>query len=264
VPVHTFGSGVDLGVTDRAVAAGTPVRLRLLNTDSTPHRFALNGTAFRVVAVDGSDLVGPGEVSGAALRLAAGGRYDVAFDMPPDGVALAVGGAVLRLGTPSFPVDQGGDWPEWDPFAYGVPAPMPSGPVDRSYTLVLDRGLVFPFQYAQTVNGKAFPDIPALPVRTGELVELTVVNRSTETHPWHLHGHRILVVSRDGQAPTGTPLLMDSFDVRPGEVWRVVFRADNPGLWMNHCHNLAHADKGMALHVAYEGVTTPLSGAHGG
>jgi hypothetical protein len=34
---------------------------------------------------------------------------------------------------------------------------------------------------------------------------------------------------------------------------------------MNHCHNLSHADQGMALHLAYEGVTSSFhGGAHGG
>jgi hypothetical protein len=33
---------------------------------------------------------------------------------------------------------------------------------------------------------------------------------------------------------------------------------------MNHCHNLAHADQGMVLHLAYEGVVSPYHGAHGG
>ncbi|MBX6357218.1 MAG: multicopper oxidase domain-containing protein, partial [Micromonosporaceae bacterium] len=44
----------------------------------------------------------------------------------------------------------------------------------------------------------------------------------------------------------------------------VAFRADNPGLWMNHCHNLRHAAAGMALHLEYEEVSTPFHGSHGG
>lgn len=71
------------------------------------------------------------------------------------------------------------------------------------------------------------------------------------------------MLARNGQAPTGSPLWLDTFDVRPGEVWDVAFRASNPGLWMNHCHNLSHVDQGMALHLAYAGITTPFT-AHGG
>jgi FtsP/CotA-like multicopper oxidase with cupredoxin domain len=111
-------------------------------------------------------------------------------------------------------------------------------------------------RYAYTVNGRAFPSIPTEVVARGDLVRLTVVNRSRDTHPWHLHGHRVLVLARDGRTPTGSPLWLDTFDVRPGEVWDVAFRATNPGLWMNHCHNLSHADQGMMLHLAYEGGVT--------
>jgi hypothetical protein len=34
--------------------------------------------------------------------------------------------------------------------------------------------------------------------------------------------------------------------------------AQNPGIWMFHCHNLPHAAHGLVTHVAYEGVTTPF------
>ncbi|WP_394297935.1 multicopper oxidase domain-containing protein [Gordoniibacillus kamchatkensis] len=33
----------------------------------------------------------------------------------------------------------------------------------------------------------------------------------------------------------------------------------NPGIWMDHCHNLTHAALGMTLHLMYEGVTSPFS-----
>ena len=58
---------------------------------------------------------------------------------------------------------------------------------------------------------------------------------------------------------TGSPIWLDTFDVQPGEVWQVLLRADNPGIWMAHCHNLEHATQGMVVHLAYEGVTTPFS-----
>ena len=67
LPVHTFDDTVVIGDregrAEHTAAAGTPVRLRLINTDSDPHWFALVGTPFRVAAVDGRDLNQPGEVS---------------------------------------------------------------------------------------------------------------------------------------------------------------------------------------------------------
>lgn len=94
----------------------------------------------------------------------------------------------------------------------------------------------------------------------GELVRFTVVNRSHETHPWHLHGHPVLVLSRDGASASGSPLWVDRFDVRPGEVWEVAFEATNPGVWMNHCHHLPHTHQGMLLRLVYDGVTPPFTG----
>jgi FtsP/CotA-like multicopper oxidase with cupredoxin domain len=272
LPVHTYDGIVALGqhdgVQEVTVDPGTPVRLRLINTDNQPHRISLVGTEFRVVAVDGYDLHEPGPVGGAAVRLPAGGRADLAFPMPAGAVALLVDDdptrATLRIAGDAAAVDPVVDtvgWPELDLLSYGTPAPTPFGPdssFDRDFTLVLDRGLALVDgvpRFAQTVNGLGYPNIPDQRVREGDLVRVTVINRSIETHPWHLHGHRVLVLGT-----TGSPLWLDTFDVRPGEVWRVAFRADNPGIWMNHCHNLDHAREGMVLHLSYEGVGSPHAG----
>jgi FtsP/CotA-like multicopper oxidase with cupredoxin domain len=273
VPVHTFDGMLAIGTHDgmasKPVPTGTTARLRLINTDSEPHRFTLAGAAFRVVAADGNDLSGPAEVTGLALRLAAGGRYDITFTMPSAPVALRVDDGPVGLAFSGGETPDGSTWPELDLTAYGTPADSPSdltGRPDREFTMVLDRGLSVVNgkpAYAHTINGRAFPSVPTQVVREGDLVVFTVVNRGRDTHPWHLHGHRVLVLAKDGRPVSGSPLLLDTFDVRPGEVWRIAFRASNPGVWMNHCHNLSHAEQGMSMHLAYEGVTTPFHGGHG-
>ena len=45
--------------------------------------------------------------------------------------------------------------------------------------------------------------------------------------------------------------------MQDGETFDVAFLADNPGIWMDHCHNLNHATEGLVTHLMYEGVTTP-------
>jgi FtsP/CotA-like multicopper oxidase with cupredoxin domain len=273
LPLHTMDGRVFIGdlvrFTDRVASVGTPVRLRLVNTDSDPHRVAVVGSRFRVAAVDGRDLHQPGEVGGLALRLAAGGRCDVVFDMPDRTVTLLVdndrsGGLRLRPGDTSAAAGPEGTdtgrWPELDLLQYGQPVGRVLDPekADRHFTIVLDRGLAMVDgrpAFAQTVNGLGHPSIPDQLVTEGDVVKFTVVNRSLETHPWHLHGHAVLVLSRNGVPPSGSPLWMDTFDVRPGEVWEVAFRATNPGIWMNHCHNLPHADQGMMLRLVYDGIT---------
>ncbi|MER5336616.1 multicopper oxidase family protein [Micromonospora sp. NPDC002717] len=252
VPVHTL-SGLPLPAPrTEPVEAGVPVRLRLINTDSTTHRYALAGTPFRVAAIDGSDLRGPTPLVDTAVMIPAGGRYDLVFTAPATPVALFVDGREVYSTGPVSAAT--GAWPVLDPLSYGVASPVPWSRFDKEFTLVLDRGLdlrgLLP-RYAHTVNGAAEPDIPPQVVRLDDIVRFTIVNRSQVVHPWHLHGHHVLVLTRNGKPATGSPLWLDSFDVRPGDVWEVAFRADNPGMWANHCHNLAHADAGMTLHLMY-------------
>ncbi len=252
VAVHTL-AGLPLPVPrTEPIEATVPVRLRLVNTDSTTHRYALAGAPFRVAAIDGFDLRNPTSLVDTAVLIPAGGRYDLEFTAPGTPVALFVDGrAVYSTGAVTTAT---GAWPALDPLTYGGRSPVPWSRFDRQFTIVLDRGLdlhgLLP-RYAHTVNGKADPDIPPQVVRLGEIVKFTIVNRSLVVHPWHLHGHHVLVLSRNGRPATGSPLWLDSFDVRSGDVWEVAFRADNPGTWANHCHNLPHADAGMMLHLMY-------------
>jgi FtsP/CotA-like multicopper oxidase with cupredoxin domain len=273
LPFHTIGKTAILGGSDQVqrevVAAGTPVRLRLVNTEQQPRLFALTGAAFRVVALDGVDLNGPTEVSNQALRVPAGGRYDIAFPMPASPVRLSVEGArqaglVLAASTDAPEPEASQPTTTFDPTTYGTPKPVPemTGEFDGSTTIVLDRLpriLNGRPALAQTVNGGVFPDVPPVLVTEGDLLRMRVVNRSFETHPMHPHGHHVLVLSVNGRAPTGSPLWLDTFDVQPGEVWEVALRADNPGIWMDHCHNLEHAAAGMMFHLAYAGVNTPFT-----
>ena len=94
-------------------------------------------------------------------------------------------------------------------------------------------------------------------VEEGDVVRMTIRNDSGDVHPMHLHGHHAVVLSRDGEPSTGSPWWVDSLDVLDGETYEIAFVADNPGVWMDHCHNLDHAAEGLLAHLAYAGVTTP-------
>lgn len=270
VPVHDFGSTVFLRGSDEKqvleVAAGTSTRLRLVNTDQVPHRFRLGGASYRVVAVDGRAVAGGEMVRSRAVRVPAGSRVDVALVVPAEGVLLTtdVASAVSLALAPSGVDVEGVDgrgWPDLDLLSYGDRGDLavPGGVVEAG--MVLDRQPRF-FRglpaNAYTVDGAVFPHIPSIQVTEGDVVRLTVVNRGWETHPMHIHGHHVLVLSRNGVDATGAPLWLDSFDVQPGEVWQVMLVADNPGIWMDHCHNLDHAEQGMLMALTYRGVTTPF------
>jgi FtsP/CotA-like multicopper oxidase with cupredoxin domain len=52
---------------------------------------------------------------------------------------------------------------------------------------------------------------------------------------------------------------VDSLNVGNGESYEIAFVADNPGIWMDHCHDLPHATQGLVTHLMYEGITTPFA-----
>ena len=83
-------------------------------------------------------------------------------------------------------------------------------------------------------------------VSEGDVVRFTIENNSDDTHPMHLHGHHAVVLAKDGEAATGSPWWVDSLEVGVGESYEIAFVADNPGLWMDHCHNLSTPPRGSS------------------
>jgi FtsP/CotA-like multicopper oxidase with cupredoxin domain len=263
------------------VKPGRTVRVRLVNTDDWPTRFVISGVPFRVVSVDGNPVHEPGEVLGQGLLVGAGGRNDITFVMPAGPVTVTAQVDAVRrtaagrgIADPAITFSADGHVRETttehpakdlDLAAYGAPAATPFGSgsqFDQSITFYLDY-MFFGFydgrlSTTSSINGKLFPAAPMLLVRDGDLVRVTFVNRSMDDHPMHLHGHTMLVLSRDGRTVTGSPWWADTLNVAPGETYEVAFRADNPGVWMDHCHNLGHASRGMMMDLSYVGVTDPF------
>jgi len=257
---------------------GAWVRLRLINTDVDTHTVIPVGAPFTVAALDGHDLNGPQPLTSVLLPIAAGGRYDVRFRMPSHGtvgVRLAddkPGAArpLVVVGAGALPpLRRARGHAQFDLTRYGAPRPgaiIPRSRVDVSYTLRLGdqtphgRGFaaVAHPNPVYTINGVAAPDTAPIVVRRGQFVRLHIVNESDYVHPMHLHGHSFVVLARDGRPLRGSPVTLDTLNVRPGESYDIAFRANNPGIWMLHCHNLYHARYGMSMMVMYEGVTTPF------
>jgi FtsP/CotA-like multicopper oxidase with cupredoxin domain len=244
--------------------AGQRVRVRLINTDNGP-AIAWAGAPYKLVASDGHDLNHPTEIDDKGVSVPAGGRVDMALTVPTDGSATRV-----QLGTAAMSIGPKGSksaevaQPERqvDLLHYGSPTSVPfdvSMP-DRKFTYSIGRRLGFmngkPGLW-WSVNGKLPPHMPMFVVSEGDVVQVTISNHSGDVHPMHLHGHHAVVVSRNGKPVTGSPWWFDSLDVQNGSTFEIAFVADNPGLWMDHCHNLKHAAQGLVTHLMYEGVTTP-------
>jgi FtsP/CotA-like multicopper oxidase with cupredoxin domain len=267
VPVHTFSARVALGDDDgvqrRRVQPGTRVRLRLIDTDSSPVRFRLSGMHASVAAIDGASIEPAPVPPGEAIEIGAGGRYDLTFRMP-DGVAgVAVVGSKAELvlsptGTGDLPASA--SHPVFDPAARAQAAPVRLGSdFDRTFQLEITQKVGFldgkPGRH-WALNGMLYPRVPMFEVAKGDLVRINLFNDSSGVHPMHLHGHHVLVLSRNGKAVA--PWSTDTLEMLPHERYTVAFRASNPGVWMLHCHNLKHAADGLSMHLMYAGATTPF------
>lgn len=97
-------------------------------------------------------------------------------------------------------------------------------------------------------------------IQGGEVVDLVIKNADKGKHPFHLHGHKFQVVGRaanytspdpadnppvvEGQA---NPIRRDTVHVAGGGAATIRFVADNPGVWLLHCHIEWHLEAGLAL-----------------
>jgi FtsP/CotA-like multicopper oxidase with cupredoxin domain len=265
VAVHTYAGKRTVngraGVSPLAARPGDLVRARVVNTDAGPIRAWVSGADYRVAAVDGRDVNAPTPISGQAVVVTAGGRMDLEFTVPPTGAArIDVGaGAALAAGGAAAGTEPR---PNVDLLRYGSPARLgfDPGKATRRFDYRVGRRIGFldgrPGMW-WTVNGHLWPDVPMYMVTTGDIVRMIISNDSGDVHPMHLHGHHAVVLSRNGVAASGSPWWIDSLDVGDGETYEIAFVADNPGIWVDHCHNLKHAEDGLLAHLAYAGVDTP-------
>ena len=93
-----------------------------------------------------------------------------------------------------------------------------------------------------TINGHGFPAVLPVLAAKGETVRIRFMNEGIMMHPWHLHGHVMKVIERDGR-PLGTAAFeCDTLGVNPGERYDVVVKVDRPGIWAFHCHILPHVE----------------------
>lgn len=242
------------------VEAGGRVRLRLINGATTTNFVldlgALEGT---LIAVDGM-AVAP--VKARRFDFAIAQRLDIRLELPKDkgawpvlvqregdvrrtGIVLAARGAPVRKiaqaaekAVPPLGLELETSLRAAKPLAARAP--------DRKIALVFTEGSGFRW----LINGKAFGEVPPIPIKKGERVELAFEDRTTMSHPIHLHGHHFQVLAVDGKPLAGA--VRDTVLVPAKSKVTVAFDAVNPGHWALHCHNLYHMAGGMMASLKYE------------
>ncbi|HTN31683.1 MAG TPA: multicopper oxidase family protein [Pseudomonas sp.] len=235
--------------------AGQVVRLRLLNLDNThTYRLALPDAEVRIYALDGNPIA-PRPL-GKNYWLGPGMRIDLAIRVPAAGVELPVRNGPLRLATlKSVPsTEASGDWP----------APLPANPIAEP-DLARAETLRFNFEWAGAlsvnaekggpftfwqINGKAWDsrdnscvERPLARLKRNGHYIFELRNVSQYQHPVHLHGMSFKVLSSDRRKIE--PYFTDTYLLGKNETARVALVADNPGMWMFHCHVIDHMETGL-------------------
>ncbi|SJL16155.1 related to iron transport multicopper oxidase [Armillaria ostoyae] len=94
----------------------------------------------------------------------------------------------------------------------------------------------------------------------GDVVDITIKNGDAGKHPFHLHGHKPMIVGRSEDYTSDDPLLnppivegqanpMRRDTVHVPSMSSITLRvvADNPGTWFLHCHIEWHLQAGLAI-----------------
>lgn len=248
------------------------VRIRIINASAgdmtgTPLQIVPIGVKYQIVSLDGHDIHAPQMLPSMILPIGQGQRYDLLFTMPPSGIVKLIDIAnneTATIGQGKIALPQNiHTLPTFDLTHYGTATPdaiTSSSHFDATYPLVLGEQAGFrsgSIQLVHTMNGKPSPETPMIMVHQGQMIHLHIVNQTDEYHPIHLHGHIFTILKMNGKEVTGSPIRMDSVLVGPHEMADVAFLANNPGLWMLHCHVLLHANFGMSMMVMYPNITTP-------
>jgi FtsP/CotA-like multicopper oxidase with cupredoxin domain len=236
---------------------GSRLRLRLVNAGgATAVRVALGGHRMTVTHTDGFP-VKPVETD--ALLLGMGERYDVLVDLD-DGVfplvALAEGKkgvafGLVRTGAGTAPKPKvrpaalKGHLLGYDELVPAEAVRLDDRKPDQVIQMELTGGTT---SYSWGFNGRPLTHDTLtehlVPIHAGERIQLDFLNSAHMWHPVHLHGHTFAVGSSSGpRKDTVNVLIEDSVSV--------LFEADNPGLWVLHCHNIYHAESGMTAAFGY-------------
>jgi len=248
-PYYLINGRIPAAPTSFSAKPGQRIRIRIINAGSdTACRVALAGHTMTVTHTDGYPVT-PTEVD--AVLVGMGERYDVLVTAA-DGIFALVGlaegknalaRALLSTGAGTAP-DPGFQPPELtkrvgtaDMFTATPPVDLgnTTADVDRAAVLAGDMA-----HYDWTINGAPFDKYQPLQISQGKRAVLTFTNNTAMWHPIHLHGHTFQIIRPDGSRGDRK----DTAIVAPMRKLAVALIADNPGIWMVHCHNTYHQAPG--------------------
>jgi iron transport multicopper oxidase len=97
-------------------------------------------------------------------------------------------------------------------------------------------------------------------IEYGDIVDIVVNNKDPAIHPFHLHGHQFQVLERPGSNAgvwpgpglvelNLSPPSRDTVTVFANSYTRIRFQANNPGVFLFHCHIEWHVEMGLTVTI---------------
>ncbi|KAF9435748.1 hypothetical protein BGZ76_005611 [Entomortierella beljakovae] len=207
------------------------------------------------------------------------------FDMVPEELVLNVTGTIVYGESNEMAPTETS---EWEPFndALLVPVvPETTSPATQIFTLTASFNVLDDYSNKAAFNDITYvmPKVPTLytALTTGNLssnpevygkythpmvvnyddwVEIIINNDDPGNHPFHLHGHVFQIVGRgegihdpsqpyQGYLDTPNPSRRDTVLVPSEQNVAIRFKANNPGVWLFHCHIEWHLQAGLATTI---------------
>jgi FtsP/CotA-like multicopper oxidase with cupredoxin domain len=208
---------------DISVSKHQRLRLRFINgSQRTVIAIKLDAVELRVMAID-SQPAEPFPARNGAVVLPPGGRLDAFVDaMASSSILLHDGKEARVIGKLSLSTAPS---VRNEPLPPAPPLPSNGLPdqIDLKNALRAEIALAEPNLLGIIVPGTP----PAFRAKLGRPVVLTLTNRASVTHVFHLHGHHFRLLDRldDGWKP----FWLDTLAIEPGQTQRIAFFAEHAG-----------------------------------
>ncbi|MDF2941706.1 MAG: hypothetical protein K0S01_564 [Herbinix sp.] len=248
------------------VNIGDVIKLRFINAGYRSHGIHIPGQVIKVVSSDGQEIMGADEIKDQIIVIAPGERYDVEFIVQSeDSFIIDFHDENLFNDQLKIPVvvnggngnilseDKSKVLLKFDLSIYGS---FSEGQftLDQEYDVeqyIELNSKVDNDALRYTINGSTFDELLPITIKTGDFIKLTYENKSSVDHPMHLHGHFFQILSKNDIPFSDTTIRKDTLLIKSGEKYVIAFKADNPGNWVQHCHELHHAAAGMMQKIIY-------------
>ncbi len=250
------------------VTSSKDVRLRIINgAASTNYQIDLGELEGTLIAVDGENIK---PVKGNKFPIGIANRLDILVNLPEQGGTFPILGLAegtkkqtglilttdktktLKLNPISKKTMGRVNYYKLEKQLHSL-VPLVKNPIDITLNFSLQGTMS---GYVWSINKESWPNITPSVVKKGDRVEMVFSNQDSMSHPMHFHGHVFQVTEIDGMM-IENGAKRDTILVQPNTTIKVQFDANNPGVWVMHCHNLYHMAAGMLTTIEFKDYPLP-------